>query len=243
MSMQSSAIYEWREPAPCQTRRRVAMSSKVRWSVQTTVGEGPGTIMRPEGLTEFRTLLLCPADPKVERIEEQVGPIDCVDASGRPFRHWLDQRIVYRDGTRVGMTVKPHEKAQRPEFREHMACVAAAAVPLFVDRFAIVTERHHDAVALRNAFLIHGCRRPDPEADEAIGHVVAAMGYTVAPLVDLAGRTGLGHRAMRALVRLLGRGVIETIEGGLVCPSTKVSVRRRDKLALWRHEELAPSVS
>jgi hypothetical protein len=217
----NGVTFRWRDPTPVQSRRTVAMSSKGRWSIQYVAGEGPGEIKRPEGLLEFRAQLVARNFPGVVALQEQVGPIRYKDGKGRWTTTHIDIGLQLACGQRIGVSVKPEAISKTDEYLERMAHIRIGAVPEHFDDLVTVTERNIDPVALHNAELLHSCCDRDPEADEAVAQLVAAM-QEPARILDIARPTGLGGRANRAAVRLIARRVLEPVRHERIQPTTLV---------------------
>ena len=87
------------------------------------------------------------------------------------------------------------------------------------DDVRFVTERSFDAATRHNAALLHGSRHPDPDTDAAARAVVREMSGT-ATVGDLRDRIGHGGAGFRAVVRLVGAGVLAPLRHERLTSST-----------------------
>lgn len=130
--------------------------------------------------------------------------------------HTLDLLAQLRDGSRVGILVKPWKYATSDRMRAQVAALQRHAVPYHADRFIVITDADFTSVQVRNAELLHLARNsPDPEADDAIREFAQALNGDIR-IDHLASATCLGKRAFRAVIRAIGAGVLQPVTAGLI---------------------------
>ena len=135
--------------------------------------------------------------------------------------HFFDFRASLRGGARIAIAVKPRRRLESGRFFDTIQAIASQVMPDFADHVRVFTEASIDPVEFHNAELLHGLRRPDPEADAAARAAVAALTGT-AVLEDLAAQVGLGARGLRALIRLIGMRCLCLVRWERITPGSLV---------------------
>ncbi|OSP54463.1 TnsA endonuclease N-terminal domain-containing protein [Pseudoruegeria sp. SK021] len=156
-------------------------------------------------------------------IWDQPPPITYRDANGCPREHTFDFRVTLDDGQRIAIAVKPEALAQRQRFRETLRLIRAATPLSYARDVVLVTERSYTPADARNAQKLHDFRRtPDPVADTAIAALIDGLtgATTLAELVDASGLKGRGFRAS---FRAIFSGLLRSVDGGDILPSSVVT--------------------
>jgi hypothetical protein len=167
--------------------------------------------------------------PEIGDVVEQLPAIRYKDMNGVRREHVFDYLATRIDGARVAIAVKPWKHAQHSDVVGRLKCVARDMPTGFADRIQLITDRHLDQIDKHNAWLLHGVRHADAEADEAaalaIGSIVEAM-----RLEDLVDLVGLAGRGMRALLRLIRDGRLRLVSREQITPKTFV---RKVEINSW----------
>ncbi|AXQ95512.1 hypothetical protein LV780_18070 [Cereibacter azotoformans] len=211
---------KFRLPLPSTADRDVPIASKGHFTGHVVMGSGPGRVSLTESHLETEGFLCLQYRPDVREIFEQVG-FEWHDENGEVFDHYFDCVAVHTDGSEVAYTFKASRYAT-PAFLTKMGMIKAQAMERgFVDDVRLVVKEDLDPVELHNAWLLHGMRHPDPEADTRAAAAVGALDG-VAGLDELTRRIGLGSRGLRALFRLIAQGRLLAAEPGRFTPLMKV---------------------
>ncbi|WP_136685463.1 hypothetical protein [Falsirhodobacter xinxiangensis] len=130
---------------------------------------------------------------------------------------------------RWGIMVKTWAKLGGEHARTAPLIAYQARARGFVTDVKQFHEYDIDPIELHNAWLLHGVRRADPEADMRAEDVVDAMSGIVS-LSELSDRVGLGPRGTRAVVRLIRTFHLKLVQHEKIEPHSLVfkakSVRR-----------------
>ncbi|SEQ86687.1 hypothetical protein SAMN05428995_1129 [Loktanella sp. DSM 29012] len=216
-------------PKPSRASRSIPKKTKGSIVGQLTFGEehGQGQCLVFESKLERDVALVSIYAPGVVDIEDQVGPVHWVDATGKSRKHTFDFKVttVRRSGKteRVALVVKPERRAQTAKFRDQIERVARSAVPTFADKVCIVTEANVCEKSLTRAIQLHGARIPVPEIDTMLGEISNIKSWTV--IRDALSTVGLGPEGFGGILRLalLKRIVFEA--DGLVTMSSRIRSR------------------
>jgi hypothetical protein len=153
-------------------------------------------------------------------LHEQV-PAKYLDADGEVATHWFDFVALLKDGSKVAVAVRPADKAE--SLRAELELVAASVSRDFADRIAIMTENDLSRELIHDAKLIQCVRRDPPcESDPIVAELVAVLEKPVA-IKTLVEESGRGALAFRAVVRLIGAGVLEVFGPGRIDEPTLVA--------------------
>lgn len=212
----------WMPPLPSRAKRTIPRKSSNHFLGQTTFGEetGQGRCVQFESKLEHDTLLLLIYRPGVVDVCEQVGPVLFGKANGKPGGHYFDFVATEAAGRRTGVMVKPAFRAHCFQFQELAARVRAEAVPRIVDRVVFVTEREVDPRKLARASLFHYCRFAQPAIDLALADAVTGF-QGPATVREFCRHAGVGEEGFHGAIRLIRRGVLQTV---VVWPLTLDSV-------------------
>lgn len=156
--------------------------------------------------TEHDAIMAHMYRPETRDLREQVK-FEWHDEAGEVRSHYFDFVQHTTDGRKLAYMVKAAARV-RGSFAEKAPIIACQAIDRGgYDDVRLLTEKDIDPVELANAMLIHGSRRPDPVPDEAAARAVDMLeaAVTVGELVLRIGHHGMGFRA---IVRLIGRGVL-----------------------------------
>lgn len=160
-------------------------------------------------LGEFGLLTTLLARQDVVDVSEQQEAVYRDDA-GVTRRHYFDFVVRMRDGVRKALAYKPSERVEALNFEAFLHDLAGRISPEVADEIVLITEADIPRATIRNAALLHDCRRDPPgEADAA---VLAALSTVVGQISigDLRDATGYGGEAFRAIIRLIGSRRIAT---------------------------------
>ena len=216
-------------PAPSRAWRKIPTASR-GYNVIDVVADLPadrdrgltwGRIICCNSLTEAAFLYVSLARRGVYDIEEQLPPIEYVDIDGQLRSHIFDFRVTYADGRREAIAVKPAKLVEKYRFNATLARIAAATPRSFANRVSLVTDASVDPIEAHNGRMVHGFRRPDPEADTKARDVVLGL-VGSASLADLVAAIGMGARGLRACVRLIGSHVLELTARERITPAARV---------------------
>ncbi|MGR3499590.1 MAG: hypothetical protein ACU0E9_11925 [Limimaricola soesokkakensis] len=199
----------FRLPRPANASRKIKMGVQGHFTGSLVVGDDEGYEIEFESHTERNVALVTLARPNVAALESQV-PFKWINPAGAPSTHFFDFRVLYSDGTRAVLIVKNGRKAAQASFHAEMAHLASQVTSDLADRVSLVTEKHIDPVELYNAELIHSVRRPDPEPDAAVLHVIAKLAGA-ARIGEIVHAAGFSGRGFRAVVRLIRKHELELV--------------------------------
>jgi hypothetical protein len=144
--------------------------------------------------------------PDVINFKEQLTNVPFCNLEGRETFTWVDAHVLLRNGDEVLVSVKYDEKARRKSYLDEVQNIAAQTPVEVADRFTVASRYlfHPNHRAFVKA--IHKARRGwDPEADDTVLELSHHLGERFR-FQDIVDASGLGHRAHRAVVRLVGDG-------------------------------------
>lgn len=190
--------------------RAVASKSNNHFCGHAVFGDGSGRgaftgsaarVVQMESFTELRWGLCLSLRPDIADLREQV-PFEWFDEDGVCHTHFFDFLVVRTDGARIACAVRAAARTGG-RFAKNMPRIAAQVRDRgFAVDVRLLSDEDLDPVEVGNAWLLHGLRAPDPEADTVAAGVLAAMSGLVS-LQELTDRTGLGVAGFRALLRLV----------------------------------------
>lgn len=208
-------------PGTSIAERQPPVSSRGHANGQLVVGRvGERRGLHAESDLEFKWASVLDADPDVVDLREQVR-VEWFDGS-KKRTHFFDYVATFSSSKSIAMIVKPSHRATKPKFQSEVQLIARCAVQWgFVDEVRVLTEAGLDHVRVRNARFLRSVREVDVVADTK-ARAVAAQLLGCVSLAALTAKIGLGCRGFRALVRLIGEGVLSCATHELICPSTLV---------------------
>ena len=165
--------------------------------------------------------------PNFYHIEVQLPPVEYLSPSTRRMRsHHYDHRITFRDGHRRAIFARNASSLARHETREEVRALVRATPPNFADDVVIVSSTDYSRARrdnLRRVWL--SSQVEDAEAER---HVLEAIECRRCHLVDdLVRQCDLARpRAMDAILRLVGRGMLEANWDQLINKLSKVWLPR-----------------
>ncbi|WP_282603994.1 hypothetical protein [Paracoccus sp. PARArs4] len=171
----TDSLFHLPDPAGSRAARAIPKSSQGHFVGEFVFGAEHPRRVRFESLLEFKVALCTVYRPRFVDLEEQIAPISFRRPDGDIGYHYLDYRVTFEGGIRLGMVVKPSYRAEQPAFIANVRAIAAAAVPDVVDRLTVVTERHIHPVEFWNAQLFHAARRPVQEEDRIIDRLASRL--------------------------------------------------------------------
>lgn len=146
---------------------------------------------------------------EVATIIDQPPPVSYLDHAGVERTHTFDFLVTMRDGRRLFIAVKPAKRARK--VRAVANAIAAQLAAGIADEVHVVTDANFTRTERYNASLIAQCARfPVTEDDETIDRITARMtgAVKVGDLVEISGLAGMGFRA---IMRLIGRGLLQPV--------------------------------
>tara|TARA_Y100000815_G_C13170306_1_gene435314 strand:- start:76 stop:762 length:687 start_codon:yes stop_codon:yes gene_type:complete len=199
----------YQPPLPSRATRKVLHRSKASGPgamvARLKAHTRPVTVDYESGL-EGRTAHLLAARRDIFDLRSQPPFVEYIDDAGRNRKHVFDFLATLDSGLRIAVAVKPWQRVIQRRFDEELKLVAEAMPARFAERVLLVTDRHINKTAARNATLFNlFWLHPDDEADARVLSVAKMMGETFR-LGDLMEKSNLGSRAFTAVVRGIYRG-------------------------------------
>lgn len=177
-----------------------------------------------ESHIELCVIWILSAMPDVVQIIDQPPAVVYVDATGQIRKHTFDFLVVFRDGRRLLIAVKPAAKA--PQAWVVARAVAEQLPPGIADAVHVVTDADFTRADRYNAaMLFEASRFPIEEHDLEIDRITSrtAGAVRISDLVDAAGFGGAGFRSV---IRLIARGTLVPVASGKrITPEAYVSRR------------------
>lgn len=190
---------------------------------------GPDRRIRlPDSLLEHAVFHVVLARRDVVDLLEQPAPISYTDDLGRVRRHTFDAIVVFRDGTRIALVIKPSAIAVRRRTDGLVAHLARDLPRDVADGVLLMTERDVGRDELHDAKLVNGARlhaRPEHDA-LLLRHMRAHPGGST--IAALCVGTGLRGDGLRAVARLIGDGTLARETTGRIGPETRVFLSERE---------------
>ena len=172
---------------------------------------------------ERETCLLALADPQLWNLHDQPTPVGFIDVDGRQRTHRFDYLAEYRDGRKIGLAVKPHERAEKLNFRETLQAIRRDLPKAFADGVCLVTERNRHPQEVLNAQLLNFFRRcEDVEADALVAERVAGLSDELS-ISELIQPLNLGARGFRAAFRAIYTDLLRAEKRELITLNTIVA--------------------
>lgn len=210
-----------RLPLPSSALRRPALKSpiSVRGFLVAKLPSAPeGRQIFFESGRERNFILLTLARQDVVNIEEQSVSVRYTDSRGRLAKYTLDFLVTLADGKKIGVEVKPADKAQDPALVEKLSLIEPMLVPQHADEFRLFTDAQYAPWQAANAGMLHEARKaPDPAADALLEAAIKTLQGTVS-IADLHRLTGPGSRAHGAILRAIGARKLKLISPGIIAP-------------------------
>ena len=161
-------------PSDSSGARKILKSSAFRSSGQIVFGTNPGRLIQLDSYLEYNTLLIFSLQPDLADLHDQVC-FNWFDQTGKLRSHFFDFVTTSTSGEKTAVMVKEASRLKGERLQREIKMISAQAVPDFVDRVIVVTQRDIDPVDLHNAKLLHDVRHADPEADEAAEAVTSSL--------------------------------------------------------------------
>lgn len=157
---------------------------------------------------EAQVFLQIAGHPDVVNFKEQFTKVPFEDLDGEQTFTRLDAHVMFRDGREVLVSIKYDEKARRKSYLKEVANIVAQTPVEVADFYAVASRYMFHPTYRQCAEAIHKARRGwDPEADDVVLKI-ANQNRCRFRLQEIVEASGLGHRAQRAVVRLVGDGDI-----------------------------------
>ena len=172
------------------------------------------------------------ARPDVVHLREQAEPVPFVDVEGVDRLHYFDFVATLDTGAKVAIAVRPDERARRQDLDGTLRAIAAHMDPAVADRVVHMSERHLPRELVEDAKLLRAVRRDNrPDDDEAVTAIVATLNGVVT-VGSLVRASGLQGRGFRAVVRLIGDGLLTIVGARGITYATRVA--RAANVEGWR---------
>jgi len=84
-------------------------------------------------------------------IIEQPQAVTFTRACGKPGKHTFDFLVKLEDGTSIAVAIKPLKRVEQLNFRATLELIKAATPKSFADNVMLITDKHIDADAAREA--------------------------------------------------------------------------------------------
>ena len=207
-------------PAPSVAQHHIALSSPTNFSGQMVVGDGPGRVVLTNSHLELDWSMVLIARSDTANIFEQVE-FNWLDGDGNVHPHYFDFVIKQTDGLLIAYAVRPTGRSHGT-FNKVMPVIAkqALASRVYAD-VRHLSEDDLDPIDLSNAWLLHGMRTPDPEADMLAAAVLTQMSG-VETLGTLSDRVQQGAWGFRALIRLIRSHHLRLVRSERIDMATEV---------------------
>lgn len=216
-------------PLPYRGRRPTKLRSRASCSIQAVLPDlatGKPRLYGCESQLELHNLALTLVDPEVQQVIEQHGPIPFRDADGLLRSHFFDLLILYKDGRRVGVAVKPEERLISGKVLRDLRQLRATMPLGLLDEVRLVTEHSFLRSKAQNALMyLRFKMTPEPEADARFRETVQATAGATS-IANLIRRSRTGHCGFRAAVRAIFEGHLSQVSDGQIDLFTIVEVAR-----------------
>jgi hypothetical protein len=144
---------------------------------------------------------------------DQPPPVSYRDQQGNLREHTFDFLLEMVDGSRIAVMVKPATQAQKKNSNALLRLIASQ-LPPDIDGALLMTEKSYGRNELHNAVLLHDCRRePTPRHDDVVRTIADGIQGRVA-IRELVKATGLRADGFAAVVRAIGEGRLQLVDGG-----------------------------
>ncbi|WP_158644598.1 hypothetical protein [Paracoccus jeotgali] len=214
-------------PLGSTAQRNVALTSRGQFCGHVVIGDSsgrgaiagaPARVIQVESHLEVCWCLCLALRRDIADLREQVA-FTWWDQAGESRTHFFDLFVTRTDGSRIACAVRPARRTGGRLGRELPLIAAQARASGFASDVRLLTDEDLDPVELHNAWLLHGVRADDPDADAAAADVLAAMSGTVS-LADLADRTDCGAAGCQALLRLVRSGHLRPLHHERITSAT-----------------------
>ena len=196
-------------PSASSGARTILKSSAVRSSGQFVFGTNPGRLIQLDSYLEYNTALILSVQPDLADLRDQVC-FSWFDKAGKSHNHFFDFVTTSTTGEKTAVMVKEASRLKSERLQREIKMISAQAVPDFVHRVIVVTQRDIDPIVLHNAKLLHEVRHADTDADQAAKTVTFSL-IGAASMADLTAAINMGSRGFRALVRLIRSRCLELL--------------------------------
>ena len=200
---------------PSVASRKIALRSKAskRGALVTFFGERRAVVF--ESNLELMTALMLLRLPGIVDLIDQPPAVTYVDFDGVIHKHTFDYRVVFADGRRWAVAVKPYERAVKTMLQTTLELIASQNEN-FAHQFHLVTEKSFSRTQVANARLMHHISyEVDETTDGALDKLVSSMSGTCT-IGDLVATLGAGARGYRAVVRFLANGTLHLKSAGRI---------------------------
>lgn len=207
-------------PSESSGARKILKSSAVRASGQIVFGTNPGRLVQLDSELEYKVALILSVKPDLADLRDQVC-FNWFDETGKSHKHFFDFVTTSTSGEKTAVMVKEVSRLKNERLQREIKTISAQAVPDFVDRVIVVTQRDINQIDIHNAKLLHEVRHADPDADQAAEAVTSSL-IGAAAIADLTAAINMGSRGFRALVRLIRSRCLELLHHEILSYETMV---------------------
>lgn len=175
-----------------------------------------------ESKLEQKVFYLLSARADTYAIQEQSAAILFTDSRGKQRQHIPDFLLTQRCKTKVAISVKSSNVAERTGYRRELARVRAAMPLSYAKNLVLITDRSFSPAQARNAERLHEFRRhPDNEADTEIAAILRTL-VQPTKIEAIVKTSNLEGRGFRAVFRAIYAGLARPIAQEDILPSTFV---------------------
>jgi hypothetical protein len=216
----------WTPPLKSRGTRRVALGAKHHENGAMVVND---VVTAFESGFERKAAKSSWAFPGVKDVIDQFPKERYLGDDGAWHSHTFDYLVVFEDGIKRAVSVKPLVFVESSNIRRIHQLLAAQMSPATANQINLVTEQNLGRDDIFNGELICALLQdPNPEQDAVVERIVAGLiGSTT--IGELAGASGLKGYGFRAAVRLIASGRLQMVEKARI--THNAVVRRPDRQA------------
>jgi hypothetical protein len=202
----------WYPPQPSLASRRPRLEDRgSNRGTMTNIPDWRELVYESGG--ERKVAYIAMARRDVRRLLDQPPPVSYRDQQGNLREHTFDFLLEMVDGSRIAVMVKPATKVQKKNSNALLRLIASQ-LPPDIDGALLMTEQSYGRNELHNAVLLHDCRRePTPWHDDIVRTIADGIQGRVA-IRELVKATGLRADGFAAVVRAIGEGRLQLVDGG-----------------------------
>lgn len=209
-------------PSASSGARTILKSSAVRSSGQFVFGTNPGRLIQLDSYLEYNTALILSVQPDLADLRDQVC-FSWFDKASKSHNHFFDFVTTSTTGEKTAVMVKEASRLNSERLQREIEMISAQAVPNFVDRVVVVTQRDIDPIVLHNAKLLHEVRHADADADaDQAAKAMTSSLIGAASMADLTAAINMGSRGFRAIVRLIRSRCLQPLHHEILSYETMV---------------------
>lgn len=151
--------------------------------------------------------------PEVATIQEQPNAVTYQDGETL-HRHTFDFLVIFRDGSRKYVAVKPAARVASSRIEHVLGLIAAQLSPALGGSVHLITDADFTYADRFNATQAYDfCMDPVTEHDEAMTGLVSEITGAIR-IADLVAASGLGAMGFRSIVRLIAYRQLSAVKPG-----------------------------